>query len=326
MKQMCGIQFNIRRISLLVFLFVSILVKGQVPLLSFYKYNENYLNPAFAGVRHVFETTFVVHKQYFNKNISPSMVYLDANGLISDKYKIAGGLTYTQERIGVFYEHNFAASFAYRILLKETYGKVDYISFGLRPQFELQHVSAGQLYALDSGDPLNVDFNSGKSVRFSSGVAYVSTNYYVGASVLNFGGVVFSQDVYTHKPQKTPFYTLSAGYYYPLNQDFDLHLFGHSTYNTSLNYGAQGVLVFKEKLFGGINGRTGDHLGAIVGVNVPLTSGPVQLSSTSVLKLLYGVEMKRLANSSPVMYHEIVLSYVLVKAKRKYKCDCKWIY
>ncbi len=321
-----NINWNTKRTLLFAFCLLSVIAKGQAPLLSFYKYNENYLNPAFAGVRHDFEITSTVHKQYMDKAVSPSLIYVDVNGVLSQNHNIAGGLTYSQERIGVFSEHSFGAAFAYRIRVRDNYGKKDYISFGLRPEFEIGHVAAGQLYAKDDGDPLNADFNGNKSIRFSTGMTLVSPNYYVGISALNFGSVVLEEDISNHKLPKTPSFVLNGGYYHRLGNELDLHLFGHSTYNTSFQYGAQAVVVVKKTLLGGLNIRTSDHIGAMAGVRISIKEGPQQLTNTSFLKLLYGVELKRLKYNSPVLYHEIVLSYVLERAKRKDKCNCNWSY
>ena len=160
------------------FLFaVSVVHAQQDPQYTQYMYNQNIINPAYAGTSEILTVTTLYRQQWFGVIGAPETFTLSGNGLISEN--IGVGLSFITDNLGPVNENNIYGDFSYILNV----GKTSKLSLGLKAGVTLHDVS--DIRALDTTDEVFQQQISNSHLNLGAGAFFYDTNYYLGLSMPN---------------------------------------------------------------------------------------------------------------------------------------------
>jgi type IX secretion system PorP/SprF family membrane protein len=190
----------------------------QDPLFTQYMFNGLVINPAYAGSQDALAITAAARKQWVGMAGTPSTQTLSAHSPMKNE-KVALGITFINDNIGVTHQYGINGIYAYRIILKD-HGK---LSFGLQAGFTQFKSQYSQLSTRDANDPsFASDQVSGFLPNFGSGVYFSNKKFYVGFSVpYIISNLYKDESIPTRAIQKRHCF-LNSGYVFTLNQDLKL--------------------------------------------------------------------------------------------------------
>jgi type IX secretion system PorP/SprF family membrane protein len=192
---------------------------------SMFMYNKLLYNPAYAGSRDVASVNADYRDQWDGINGAPKTINVTVDAPIGSFMqpfrKVALGISFTNEKLGVENNNDIKAYYAYRIKLKKAV-----VSFGLSGGVDIYTANYTQLNLYQPNDPnFTADVKNAMLPNFGAGIYVSADNYYYGLSVPNL-----LQDTYDKKEVKVSSlvarqsrgYYLSAGYVYTVNETIKL--------------------------------------------------------------------------------------------------------
>lgn len=171
-----------KRVTNLILVF-TILLTGlmygqQDPHYTQYMYNQNILNPAYAGSRGDLSIGLLGRAQWVGIEGAPDTQTLNIHGAIGRRVGL--GLTVIHDQIGPVEESNLALDFSYTIPTSENGN----LAFGLKGSFSFMNV--GLFTATDIIDESDVVFREDYKDTYpniGAGIYYYTDKFYVGVSV-----------------------------------------------------------------------------------------------------------------------------------------------
>jgi len=234
-----------------------------------YMFNMQSVNPGYAGSRDALTITGMNRVQWVGFNGAPvtqtltlhSPIFHDALGL---------GLSMINDKIGPTNRTSLNLDIAYRLDLKE--GRI--LAFGLKAGMSMMQIKLQELEINDASDEAFLsDVESKVLPNFGFGLYYSTGKYYVGLSTprllendysrnISMGGL----DLASEKKH----YFLIAGTHFKLSDDFELKptTIIKATNGAPLEADLTAIVVYDEKFWVGLMGRTGDAAGVLVGAAV----------------------------------------------------------
>ncbi|HEY8401952.1 MAG TPA: type IX secretion system membrane protein PorP/SprF [Cytophagaceae bacterium] len=173
-----------RSVNLILFpLFACILICSfakaqQEPLFTQYMFNGLAINPAYAGSQEALNLTLLARKQWLAIEGAPSTQTLSVHSPLKNE-RVALGMTFINDQIGVTRQYGTNIIYAYRIPMKN--GK---LSMGLQSGISRYRSNFSSLHTKQPNDPtFSSDEVSTFSLNFGTGIYYSTQRFYAGLSV-----------------------------------------------------------------------------------------------------------------------------------------------
>lgn len=228
-----------------------------------FMYNKLLYNPAYAGSRDLTSVNAVYRDQWDGINGAPKTFSISADAPVGSYMipfrKVALGVSFTNEQVGIERNQDMVAYYAYRIKLENSV-----LSFGLQAGAKLYTANYSQLNPYQPND-LNLvhDIKNVFLPNFGSGVYWSGEQFYAGLAIPNIlqnyydknerklnninareirgyylnGGYVFPvSDVIELQPQVLARYAGNGTYQLPFSCDFNLSAIVYSRFMVGVTY------------------------------------------------------------------------------------------
>ena len=172
---------QITNLILVFTLLLSSLVYGQQdPHYTQYMYNQNILNPAYAGSRGDLSIGLLGRTQWVGLDGAPDTQTLNIHGAIGNRVGL--GLSVIHDVIGPAEESNLALDFSYTIPVSD----MGNLAFGLKGSYNFLNVDlVNGTVQNDDGDVLFSENIKDSSPNVGVGAYYYTEKFYAGISVPN---------------------------------------------------------------------------------------------------------------------------------------------
>lgn len=237
----------------------------QDPQYTQYMYNQNVLNPAYAGSKGVLSIGMLGRTQWVGVDGAPETLTLAIHSPIGRKVGL--GLSVIHDEIGPAKEDNVYADFSYTIHTSDEGN----LAFGLKAGFTFLNVRAlGNLVDPDD-EILNEPVNK-NSPNFGAGIFYYTQKFYAGLSIPNFletrhletgNGQVSSASEKMH-------YFLTTGYVFHLSESLKLKpsAMVKAAIGAPVSIDLSANALLNDTIEFGLSMRLDDSISAMIGFNV----------------------------------------------------------
>ncbi|PHR68972.1 MAG: hypothetical protein COA67_11885 [Lutibacter sp.] len=250
-------------VGIMVMLSLNSVFGQQDPQYTQYMYNQNVLNPAYAGSKGVLSLGMLGRTQWVGVDGAPETLTLSIHSPIGKNVGL--GFSVIHDEIGPAKEDNVYADFSYTIHTSEEGN----LAFGLKAGFSFLNVRS--LEGLEADSSLNEPLSK-SSPNFGAGIYYYTQKFYAGLSVPNFletrhlesgNGNVSTASERMH-------YFFTTGYVFDISDDVKLKpsamVKAAIGAPVSLDLSANALINDKFEL--GLSYRFDDSISAIFGLNI----------------------------------------------------------
>ena len=144
-------------------------------------YNKLTVNPAYTGAKEKLSIRALHRQQWVGIDGRPITTVINAHSpFLRDR--IAVGLSYTHDKLGVISTHILSGSYAYRLPFENG----TRLSFGISAGVEAFKLDATSLSLVELGDPIKEQDYSKVNFKSGAGVYYYGSKFFVGFSTPNF--------------------------------------------------------------------------------------------------------------------------------------------
>ena len=235
----------------------------QDPQYTQYMYNQNVLNPAYAGSKGVMSIGMLGRTQWVGVDGAPETLTLSIHSPIGKNVGL--GFSVIHDEIGPAQEDNLYADFSYTIHTSEEGN----LAFGLKAGFTFLNVRSIEGLVADAS--LN-EALSKNSPNFGAGIFYYTEKFYAGLSIPNFletrhlesgNGIVSTASEKMH-------YFLTSGYVFDISEDVKLKpsAMVKAAIGAPVSVDLSVNALINEKFELGLSYRFDDSVSAILGLNI----------------------------------------------------------
>ena len=257
-----------RKIFTLIFILASLGVFAQQEaMFTHYMYNTLSINPGYAGSRDALTITGLHRSQWVGFNGAPTSQTLTLHTpLFRDD--LGFGLSVINDQIGPVTRTSVFIDFSYRLDFEE--GKS--LSFGLKSGFNMMQVGLQDLVINDVADnAFLTDVESKMLPNFGFGLYYRADRSYIGISsprLLENDYLENTSSGGLNLASESKHYFFIAGTMIDIGSNMQLRptTFVKATSGAPIEADLTGVLVYDDKLWGGLMIRTGDAGGILIGM------------------------------------------------------------
>ena len=256
-------------ITALIVLGLNQLYAQQEAAYTHYMYNTLVINPAYAGSRDALTFTALGRFQWVGFKGAPTTQTFTAHTPIAKK-NIGLGLSFTNDKIGPTNNTSLDVDFAYRLKVSSKAR----LCFGINGGFNSFSAEVNSLTLADQNDASFMENRRGKMLpSLGAGIYFQMPNFYLGASVpsilensLFATGSNGSIDVSKERRH----YYIIAGAVFTISPSvkFKPTVLGKIVQNAPFQIDVTGTFMLRELIDLGIMCRTGDGVGALVGVHI----------------------------------------------------------
>lgn len=251
-------------LGILTLFSISTIFGQQDPQYTQYMYNQNILNPAYAGSKGVLSIGMLGRTQWVGVNGAPETLTLSLHSPISNSVGL--GLSVIHDEIGPAKEDNVYADFSYTIQTSDEGN----LAFGLKAGFTFLDVRITE--GLTSGDILLNEPVNLSTPNFGAGIYYYTQKFYAGLSVPNFLETrhLDSKNGKVTTASERMHYFLTTGYVFDISENVKLKPSAMVKAVTgapvSIDLSANALINDKFEL--GLSYRFDDSISGIIGFNV----------------------------------------------------------
>jgi len=234
----------------------------QDPQYTQYMYNQNVLNPAYAGSRGVFSLNMLGRTQWVGVDGAPQTLTLSMHSPVGRSVGL--GFSVIHDEIGPAKEDNLYADFSYTIHTSEEGN----LAFGLKAGYTFLNVrSLNGLNTTDNvlNEPINL-----AAPNFGAGIYYYTQKFYAGLSVPNFIETEHLDNTSVSYASEKMHYFFTTGFVFDLNDDVKLKpsamVKAAVGAPVSIDLSANALINNKFEL--GLSYRFDDSISAIIGLNI----------------------------------------------------------
>ena len=241
----------------------------QDPMFTHYSFNTLAINPAYAGSRDALTITGLHRSQWVGFEGAPITQTITAHSPVFNE-KVGVGFSFLNDKIGPSNTSSFYFDFSYKIRITEKAK----LAFGLKGGLNYRLTDLNGLTVKQANDPVfQSDLESELLPNFGFGLYYFTDNYYVGISIprllendFKTNSVSGSTDLASEKKH----YFLIGGAVFNLNEDFKVKptTFIKVTAGAPIEADLTALVYFRDKIWFGPMLRTGDAVGALVGIYI----------------------------------------------------------
>ena len=247
----------------LALLSVMMTYSQQDPQYTQYMYNQNILNPAYAGSRGVTSIGVLGRTQWVGVDGAPETLTFVLHSPVGNKVGL--GFSVIHDEIGPAKEDNVYADFSYTIQVSDDAN----LAFGVKAGFTFLNVSF--LEGLEPDPILNEPINK-TTPNFGAGIFYYKEKYYIGLAMPNFletkhlekgNGQLSTASERTH-------YFLTSGYVFDVTENLKLKpsIMVKAAIGAPVSIDLSGNALISEKFELGLNYRLDDSISGMIGFNV----------------------------------------------------------
>ena len=237
----------------------------QEAMFTHYSFNTQAINPGYAGSRDALSITGLHRSQWVSFPGAPTTQTLTLHAPVASE-NIGLGLSFLKDKIGPTKQTSIYADFAYKI--KVGPGK---LAFGLKGGMNLRTNKISELNKIDQNDVLlKTDQTSEFLPNFGFGIYYSTEKFYAGISTPRLLENKYKDN--TVRALEKRHYYFITGTVFPINKRQTIKLkpttFVKLTEGAPIELDVTALFYFKDKFWVGPMFRTGDALGALIGLNV----------------------------------------------------------
>jgi len=230
----------------------------QDPQYTQYMYNQNVINPAYAGTNDLLTVTSLYRQQWSGVNGAPETFTLAGSSPIGENVGV--GLSFISDQLGPFKEQNVYGDFSYRLKT----GKSTTLALGLKAGVSFYQL--GEVQLLDPSDVLNETFSE-SNLNLGAGAFFYSDNYYVGFSVPNMLNSTHLDDNGRNIGSDTQHYFLTGGYVFDLSESvkFKPHFLVKGAFESPVSFDLNTNFLFSQRVELGVSYRYEDSFSGLIG-------------------------------------------------------------
>ena len=261
-----------KKITILLVVF-TLLLTGlaygqQDPHYTQYMYNQNILNPAYAGSRGDLSIGLLGRTQWVGLDGAPDTQTLNIHSAIGNNLGV--GISFIHDQIGPVEESNVMLDVSYTIQVSETGN----LAAGVKGSYNM--ISFGITHPLQSGDIALDNLPNQSYPNVGAGLFYYTDKFYAGFSAPNllegYAYSVSSQVITEDLSDKMHFFG-TLGYVFDISDDLKfkpsamVKFVGGAPFSFDLN----GSLFINDRFELGLSWREGDSIDALIGFQVAPT-------------------------------------------------------
>jgi type IX secretion system PorP/SprF family membrane protein len=279
----------------------SVMHAQQDPQYTQYMYNQNVINPAYAGTQEGMNLTALYRQQWSGVVGAPETLTFSGSTSIGEKVGV--GLSVISDNLGPVSETNTYADFSYRFQVSEN----TTLALGLKAGLTFHDVNLATIRTTVPGDDAFQNQISENYFNVGTGAFLYGSNWYVGASVPNLLNAVHldetENDTGTNLGSETQHYFLTGGYVFDVAENIKLkpHVLVKGAFDSPVSFDLNTNVLFNNKFEVGVSYRYQDSFSGLVGLHVT-DSIMVGYAYDRVIS-----DINVVANSS----HEVFLSFGL---------------
>lgn len=281
----------------------------QDPGYSQYIFNQQFINPAYAGTYELANVTLLSRKQWWGFDGAPFSNFLSLDAPLNN-INSGVGLLAVHDRIGVSTQTSLFLNYSYRIRLGG--GR---LSFGLRAGGTNYAADLSEVVVIEEGDAAYGSNISVLSPNFGAGLYYYTQRLFVGVSaphLINYDEEsVFNAPGIQDEFQQVRHYYFNAGYVITVSDNLMLRPSTMLRYvnDTPLQADINFTALISEVVWLGASYRT---------INTVIALAAVQVTPHFRVGYSYDFPISSVSRSS-YGSHELMLSYDFGKQKEKIK-------
>ena len=297
----------IKYFFLALFVFANILLHAQQdPMFSNYMFNTLAVNPGYAGSRDALTVVALHRSQWIGLKGAPTTQTLTAHTPFGTE-KTAIGLSVINDKIGPVTSTSINADFAFRVKINDK----SKLAFGLKGGLNIMSASLNQVHLDQPGDASFVNNIQSKLLpNFGFGIYYSRDKFYAGISTPKLleidyrtNNIKGTTDIASDKRHH---YIITGGVFRISNEViFKPTTLIKITNGAPMQADMTLNFIIRDKFSAGLMYRTGDALGALIGLKI---SDQFQLGYS--FDWSYGFSELGFNSGS----HEIMLCYDLIKS------------
>ncbi len=250
-------------VGIMIMLSLSSVYGQQDPQYTQYMYNQNVLNPAYAGSRGVLSLGMLARTQWVGVDGAPETLTLALHSPVGRNVGL--GFSVIHDEIGPAKEDNLYGDFSYTI---RTSGEGN-LAFGLKAGFTFLDVRS--LEGLVADNSLNEPVNK-TTPNFGAGLYYYTQKFYAGLSVPNFLETrhLESGNGRVSTASERINYFLTTGYVFDLSDNVKLKpsAMVKAAIGAPVSIDLSANALINDKFELGLSYRFDDSISAILGLNV----------------------------------------------------------
>lgn len=274
----------------------------QDPQYTQYMYNQNVVNPAYAGLKEGLALNLLYRNQWSALDGAPETFTFNAHAPVGERTGL--GISIIRDELGPVKETNAYVDFSYTIPVSSNYQ----LAFGVKAGATFHDIGLSDLELQDPGDPFFSQNVSQTTPNIGAGLFLYSDNFYVGASVPNILSSLHLDENGLQFGSETSHYFVTSGYVFQTTENLKLKpsVLVKSAFDAPVSFDVNLNALFLEKFELGVSYRLDDSFSGIVG-----------FQATPDLRIGYAYdavtsEINNVAPSS----HEIILTYNIIFNKR----------
>ncbi len=281
---------------------VDLATAQQDPQYTQYMYNQNVVNPAYAGLQEGLSLGLLYRNQWSALDGAPETYTFNAHAPVGERTGL--GISLIRDELGPVRETNAYIDFSYTIPVSNKYQ----LAFGLKAGATFHDIGLADLELQDPGDPFFSQNITQTTPNIGAGVFLYSDNFYVGASVPNILNSLHLDENGLQFGSETNHYFVTSGYVFQTTENLKLKpsVLVKSAFDAPTSFDINLNALFLEKFELGVSYRLDDSFSGIVG-----------FQATPDLRIGYAYDavVSEINNVAPSS-HEIILTYNIIFNKR----------
>lgn len=274
----------------------------QDPQYTQYMYNQNVVNPAYAGLQEGLSLGLLYRNQWSALDGAPETYTFNAHAPVGERTGL--GISLITDELGPVRETNAYIDFSYTIPVSNNYQ----LAFGLKAGATFHDIGLAELELQDPGDPFFSQNINQTTPNIGAGVFLYSDNFYFGASVPNILKSLHLDENGLQFGSETNHYFVTSGYVFQTTENLKLKpsVLVKSAFDAPTSFDVNLNALFLEKFELGVSYRLDDSFSGIVG-----------FQATPDLRIGYAYDavVSEINNVAPSS-HEIILTYNIIFNKR----------
>lgn len=249
----------------------TVLQAQQDPQYTQYMYNQNVINPAYAGTQEGMSVTALYRQQWAGVAGAPETITFSGSSSVGDRVGL--GLSIISDQIGPVQEKNFYGDFSYRIPMSDK----TTLALGLKAGMTFHDVNLATIATTVPGDDAFANQINESYFNVGTGAFLYGANWYVGASVPNLLRAVHldenQNDTGTNLGSETQHFFVTSGYVFDLSETVRLkpHVLVKGAFDAPISFDLNTNVLFNNNFEIGASYRFEDSFSGLVAMNLSET-------------------------------------------------------
>jgi type IX secretion system PorP/SprF family membrane protein len=246
----------------------SVVRAQQDPQYTQYMYNQNVINPAYAGTQDGTNITALYRQQWSGINGAPETITLSGSTSIGDRLGV--GFSVISDNVGPVSETNAYGDFSYRLPV----GEKTTLALGMKIGMTFHDVNLATIRTTVPNDNVFSDQISENYFNVGAGAFLYGSNWYVGASVPNLLNAVHLDENENQSGaslgSETQHYFLTGGYVFDVADNIKLkpNVLVKGAFDAPVSFDLNTNVLFNNKFEIGVSYRLEDSFSGLIGMNI----------------------------------------------------------